>query len=73
MRKKVFRTKYVYATGMRCQACWKCVETCPKSVFGKVSFLFHKHAIIRNSENCIGCFKCVKACKYSVIGKWNLL
>ncbi|MDR3217405.1 MAG: 4Fe-4S binding protein [Dysgonamonadaceae bacterium] len=46
-----------------------CVEACPENVIGKVHFLFHKHAVIRNPENCIGCLKCVSVCKYGAIGK----
>lgn len=45
-----------------CIACWKCVETCPRNVLGKVAFLWHRHARIVAPENCIGCGKCVSAC-----------
>jgi 2-oxoglutarate ferredoxin oxidoreductase subunit delta len=73
MRNRKFQTAFVHATGMKCKACWKCVEACPKAVIGKIDFLFHKHAVIRNPESCTGCLKCVKACKYGVIGKGRLL
>jgi 2-oxoglutarate ferredoxin oxidoreductase subunit delta len=73
MREKNFQTKFIHATGRKCEACWKCVEACPENVFGKINFLFHKHAVIRNPENCIGCLKCVSVCKYGVIEKGKLL
>lgn len=45
----------------KCTACWKCVEACPRKAIRKVSFLWHKHAVL-NRRNCIGCNKCVKTC-----------
>jgi NAD-dependent dihydropyrimidine dehydrogenase PreA subunit len=50
-----------------CRACWKCVESCPKGVLGKVDFLFHKHARIDKPDECKGCLKCVKACPEQAI------
>jgi 2-oxoglutarate ferredoxin oxidoreductase subunit delta len=69
MKGKYFKTKFIIATGSKCQACWQCSKACPEMVIGKVRFLFHRHAIIRAPENCIGCLRCVKACKYGVISK----
>ncbi|MBR5644733.1 MAG: ferredoxin family protein [Salinivirgaceae bacterium] len=50
-----------------CQACWKCVNACPKQVLGKIDLPFHKHVKIVNAEKCIGCNKCVKMCEFGVI------
>lgn len=44
-----------------CIACWKCVEACPRQAIRKVSFLWHKHAVL-TYHNCIGCNLCVKTC-----------
>jgi NAD-dependent dihydropyrimidine dehydrogenase PreA subunit len=60
-------TVYIQIYTRNCKACWNCVETCPKKVFGKIDIIFHKHARIDNSKECIGCLKCVKACEYVAI------
>jgi 2-oxoglutarate ferredoxin oxidoreductase subunit delta len=51
----------------RCEACWDCVEACPKQVLGKIDVIWHRHAIIRNAEACNGCKKCVRACESGAI------
>jgi 2-oxoglutarate ferredoxin oxidoreductase subunit delta len=60
-------TMYIYLDSHRCRACWKCVESCPRGVIGKIDLLFHKHAGIRNAAKCKGCLKCVKACPQQAI------
>ncbi|MCC8173300.1 MAG: 4Fe-4S binding protein [Odoribacter sp.] len=60
------RTSYVWADPRKCAACWKCIETCPKQVIGKVKFLWHKHIILVNSSDCIGCKKCINTCPHGV-------
>ena len=55
-----------------CKACWKCVESCPNKVFGKIDFLGHRHVSLRHLENCTGCLKCVKACEYGAITKLKI-
>jgi ferredoxin len=63
------RTPYVWANHGKCVACWKCIDVCPKKVIGKVSFLWHKHIIIKNAENCIGCKNCIKICPQEVFSE----
>lgn len=60
-------TMYIYLDSHRCRACWKCVESCPRGVIGKVDVLFHRHARIDNAAKCKGCLKCVKACPRQAI------
>ncbi|MDR1886632.1 MAG: hypothetical protein LBQ70_01840 [Prevotellaceae bacterium] len=55
-------TPHVLLNPHDCKACWACIDTCPSKVIGKVSFLWHKHALIINSGACTGCLKCVKTC-----------
>ena len=64
-------TPYIALKVRHCTACWKCVEACPQKVIGKVSFFFHKHAIVQNSDECIGCMKCFKVCESQAILKVN--
>jgi 2-oxoglutarate ferredoxin oxidoreductase subunit delta len=70
-RKSRIETSYVKLNTHHCEACWKCVETCPNQVFGKVGKLFHKHAIIINSSACTGCMKCFRVCEYNAIKKMD--
>ena len=56
-------TRFVGFDSRKCQACWSCVDTCPKQVIGKVSVLWHKHAALRRGKDCTGCFKCVAVCR----------
>lgn len=60
------RTPYITINPRRCKACWKCMETCPKQVIGKVGFLWHKHVVIQDAANCTGCKKCIQTCPYGV-------
>ena len=64
------QTEHILIETHICQACWECVEACPKNVLGKVNILgIHKHAIVKNSANCIGCYKCIKTCPNGAISK----
>jgi NAD-dependent dihydropyrimidine dehydrogenase PreA subunit len=60
-------TKYIRLNSHLCKACWKCVETCPNGVIGKVKLLIHKHSRIDHAEKCRGCKKCVNACEQKAI------
>ena len=60
-------TAHIQLDSRKCQACWACVEICPKQVLGKIDLPFHKHAKIVNPEACIGCKKCVKKCEHDAI------
>ena len=55
-------TAYVLLDRSRCEACWRCLEACPRLVLGKVDFLGHRHAKVRDGEVCTGCGSCVKLC-----------
>lgn len=44
-----------------CTACWACIDTCPHKAIGKITLLWHRHAVIRYAA-CIGCMKCVQTC-----------
>lgn len=56
-------TEHIILNVKLCQACWKCVDSCPKHVLGKVNLPFHKHVLITNPNSCIGCKKCVSGCE----------
>jgi len=60
-------TEYVRLNTHRCVACWKCIDNCPKKVFGKVDLPWHKHALIINPEGCSGCLRCVKGCEHGAL------
>jgi len=64
-------TPYILLNPHKCNACWKCIEQCPKEVIGKINLLVHKHVKIKNARACIGCLKCVKACEFDAIYKIN--
>jgi 2-oxoglutarate ferredoxin oxidoreductase subunit delta len=60
------KTAHILINPKQCDACWKCIETCPNDVIGKVSFLWHKHIVIQNGDSCSGCKKCIKTCSNEV-------
>ena len=63
------RTAYIRFDSRKCKACWKCLEVCPKDVFGKINIVIHKHMKIVNGDNCTGCLKCIKTCSYRAISR----
>ena len=56
------KTMFIELNRSKCQACWKCVESCPNGVLGKVIFFKHRHARIDHAEACKGCKTCVRNC-----------
>lgn len=60
-------TQFIVLDSHRCQACWQCIDLCPKEVIGKFNLLFHKHSRIAKPEACVGCKKCVKNCPKQAI------
>jgi ferredoxin len=71
MKKKFskIRTPYVWVNHRQCVACWKCADSCPKQVIGKINFLWHRHIVIKNAENCIGCKNCIRICPQGVFSE----
>ena len=65
-------TKYILLDTHLCQACWKCIESCPEGVIGKFYIIFHKHARIDHAEKCKGCQKCVKTCPEQAITAYGI-
>jgi 2-oxoglutarate ferredoxin oxidoreductase subunit delta len=59
---ELLRTRFIELDTSACQACWLCVDACPTRVMGKVSFIWHKHAVIRMGDGCSGCEKCIAVC-----------
>jgi uncharacterized Fe-S center protein len=55
-------TPFVALDTSKCQACWRCVDTCARQVLGKVSVLWHKHAKLSAGQECTGCLRCVAEC-----------
>ena len=65
------RTEFVEFDSRECKACWKCIDACPRNVFGKINILMHKHAVIVRADKCSGCGKCIKACEHGAIRRKN--
>ncbi|MFZ5912156.1 MAG: 4Fe-4S dicluster domain-containing protein [Chloroflexota bacterium] len=61
------QTKFIRLNARRCQACWDCIEACPKDVLGQLEMGWHRHAVIKNAETCNGCRKCVRACEHGAL------
>jgi len=55
-------TAHVTLDKSQCEACWRCVAECPRSVFGKVDVLGHRHAKVVSAESCTGCGRCIAIC-----------
>jgi NAD-dependent dihydropyrimidine dehydrogenase PreA subunit len=62
-RRRASATAYVRLDRRACQACGRCVETCPKGVLGMIRMGPHRHAKIAAADACTGCLACVKACE----------
>jgi ferredoxin len=60
-------TKYIKLDNSRCQACWKCVESCSNDVLGKAILFKHRHAHVDYAEACKGCKKCIHSCPNNAI------
>jgi 2-oxoglutarate ferredoxin oxidoreductase subunit delta len=60
-------TEFIRVDNRSCDACWDCIEACPKQVLGKIDVIWHRHVIIRNAAACNGCKKCVRACERGAI------
>jgi Pyruvate/2-oxoacid:ferredoxin oxidoreductase delta subunit len=56
------RTAHIALDRSCCEACWSCIEVCPKAVLGKVEVMRHRHAVVTKADACDGCGRCVKAC-----------
>ncbi len=56
-------TDHVLLDRRQCEACWECIEACPKEVLRAVSIGPHRHAVVDRPEDCTGCLACVKACE----------
>jgi len=67
--KEHLRTNFIQIDSRKCNACWKCIENCPKHVLEKVDIVIHRHSHIYNSNECIGCLKCIKTCEFNAISK----
>ena len=63
-------TEFIYLNGRLCEACWKCIETCPNGVIGKINMPFHKHVRIGNPDRCKGCQECVNVCQQHAINAY---
>lgn len=61
------KTKYIHINTRACNACWNCLDACPKQVLGKIEIGFHRHVRIINEESCTGCKKCVPVCPQNAI------
>jgi ferredoxin len=60
-------TMYIELNTSKCQACWKCVESCPNHVLGKAILFHHRHAHVDQAKACKGCKKCVRNCPNNAI------
>ena len=61
------QTGFISLNRRLCQACWACVDACPRGVINKVQLFNHKHAYIQAEERCRGCLKCVQICPNAAI------
>jgi len=61
------KTQYIRLNTRLCKACWDCMAACRNNVIGRIDFLSHKHAHIKNAGNCKGCMACVRACRQKAI------
>lgn len=60
------KTVFVSIDPRRCEACWRCISTCPMNVLGKIRFLWHRHVVIKNPDLCVGCLACMDECPAGV-------
>ena len=57
----------IVVDGYKCIGCGKCVENCPKQVFGFFGPSKNPSTRRYRPEKCIGCMTCVKNCPVSAI------
>jgi 2-oxoglutarate ferredoxin oxidoreductase subunit delta len=62
--KSQLKTRFIQLDTRKCQACWKCLAVCRHQVIGKIEFLGHRHAVLKETEKCAGCLSCLKICPY---------
>jgi NAD-dependent dihydropyrimidine dehydrogenase PreA subunit len=62
-------TLFVKLDTKKCEACWKCLESCPINVIGKIDLPWHKHAVLNHPDDCSGCLTCIKECTSGAITK----
>jgi len=67
LKARSYETAFIRLYTRKCRSCWKCIESCPAGVIGKVNLPFHKHPRIRHPDLCKGCQKCVKICPEKAI------
>jgi 2-oxoglutarate ferredoxin oxidoreductase subunit delta len=60
-------TRFIVVDTSLCEACWACVEVCPRKVLDTVKFLWHRHVRIDNPAACTGCRRCVEVCVHGAI------
>lgn len=61
------KTDFIQINTHACQACWSCIDACPRQVLGKVEFFSHRHVRIDHAERCQGCEACIRACPEQAI------
>lgn len=61
------KTEYIQLNTKKCEACWKCIESCKQNVLGKIDIWIHRHAKIINPNECTGCYKCIKVCEFGAL------
>ncbi len=70
-REKKYQTPYITIDSSKClgRKCMKCIDVCPKQVFGEGKFLFLKYFKFGDPNACIGCMKCARICPGGVFIK----
>jgi 2-oxoglutarate ferredoxin oxidoreductase subunit delta len=65
------RTPFVQLDTQKCEACWRCIESCATQIISKVDLPWHKHALIVKPTECTGCLNCVNICKHGAYSIYN--
>jgi ferredoxin len=61
------QTRHIQLNPGLCHACWQCVDACQSNVLGRIDFLGHRHARIKNPDQCTGCLNCVQVCEHGAL------